>query len=61
MDHECLDPLTSVGRKVSAGSTGPAAVAVQIATLRRSAQAARTTAAKVPRLAQLFESLKETA
>jgi argininosuccinate lyase len=57
---ECLDPLGSVGRKVSAGSTGPAAVAVQIAALRDAARAARATAAKVPRLDQLFQSLKET-
>jgi argininosuccinate lyase len=57
---ECLDPLSSVARKVSAGSTGPAAVAVQIASLREAARGARATAAKVPRLEKLFQALKET-
>ncbi|MBK7863700.1 MAG: argininosuccinate lyase [Archangiaceae bacterium] len=57
---ECLDPLTSVARKVSAGSTGPQAVAVQIAALREAARTARATAASVPRLATLFQALKET-
>ena len=57
---ECLDPLTSVDRKVSAGSTGPAAVAQQISSLRESARLARERAAAVPRLSQLFTALKET-
>ena len=57
---KCLDPLTSVDRKISAGSTGPAAVAAQIASLRESARAARERASKVPRLEQLFTALKES-
>jgi len=57
---QCLDPLTSVGRKVSTGSTGPAAVAVQIGALREAAKAAKDRAGKVPRLDTLFKNLKET-
>ncbi len=54
------DPLSSVGRKVSAGSTGPGSVAEQIRWLRSSADAARARARAVPRLSTLFETLVET-
>jgi argininosuccinate lyase len=57
---KCLDPLTSVDRKVSAGSPGPASVAAQIASLRDAARSAKERAARVPRLETLFQSLKET-
>jgi len=54
-------PLDSVGRKISAGSTGPASVEKQITQLRAHAVRARETAAKVPRLTALFERLKDAA
>lgn len=56
---QTLDALGSVGRKVSAGSTGPAAVASQLQQLRAAAQEARTRARAVPRLEALFPTLKE--
>ncbi len=65
--HEAFDstvmasaePLGSVGRKVSIGSTGPAAVEGQIAALREAAVSARARAARVPKLGALFNTLRE--
>ena len=51
------DVAASVAGKRSAGSTGPAEVDRQIAALRQVASDARTAAASVPRLAQLFLAL----
>jgi argininosuccinate lyase len=55
----CADPLGSMGRKSSIGSTGPVAVDAQIAAVREAARSASARAAKVPRLASLFENLKK--
>jgi len=54
----CANPLSSIGRKLSVGSTGPAAVDAQIGSVREAATAAAARAAKVPRLATLFDALK---
>jgi argininosuccinate lyase len=51
------DVAASVAGKRSAGSTSPPEVDRQIATLRRGADEARTAAASVPRLVQLFTAL----
>ena len=51
------DVAASVAGKRSAGSTAPAEVERQIAALRQAAGEARTAAAAVPRLAQLFTAL----
>jgi argininosuccinate lyase len=56
---EAANPLSSVGRKVSAGSTGPASVQRQIAELRRCAEVAREQARAVPRLQELFRDIQE--
>lgn len=58
---EAVKPFSSVGRKVSAGSTGPAAVQEQIAELRRCAEVAREQALAVPRLQTLFREIQEAA
>jgi hypothetical protein len=42
------------------GSTAPAEVERQIASLRHAASEARTAASSVPRLAQLFDTLSGT-
>ena len=64
MDPELAGALASVGDviasvegKRSAGSTAPAEVERQSAAIRQAASEARTAAASVPRLAQLFTSL----
>jgi len=54
----CANPLSSIGRKLSVGSTGPAAVDAQIGSVREAALVAAARAAKVPRLATLFDALK---
>jgi argininosuccinate lyase len=51
------DVAASVAGKRSAGSTSPPEVERQIAALRQAAADARTVAASVPRLAQLFTAL----
>jgi argininosuccinate lyase len=56
---EAARALDSVGRKLSLGSTGPAAVQAQISALRQTARTIAARAQAVPRLASLFESLKE--
>jgi argininosuccinate lyase len=56
---EAARPLASVGRKVSAGSTGPAAVQQQISQLRRAAAVARDQADRIPRLQALFREIQE--
>ena len=58
---EAANPLASVGRKVSAGSTGPNSVQTQIAELRRCAEVAREQARAVPRLQALFRDVQEAA
>jgi argininosuccinate lyase len=58
---QALDPRTSVGRKRNAGGTGPASVREQIAGLQAAAAGAAAAAGRVPRLAQLFEELREAA
>ena len=55
------DVRASVAGKRSAGSTAPAEVERQIAALRQAAAEARTAAAAVPRLAQLFTKLSGVA
>lgn len=50
----------SVGRKVSAGSTGPASVAAQLAALTKAAVDARATAAAVPTLDALFARISRS-
>jgi argininosuccinate lyase len=54
------DVRASVNGKQSAGSTAPAEVERQIAALRQAAGEARTAAATVPRLAQLFATISGT-
>jgi len=56
---ETLNALTSVGRKVSAGGTGPESVRAQLTQLRDAAEQAHTRAIAVPRLEALFQTLKE--
>ncbi|HYX90143.1 MAG TPA: argininosuccinate lyase [Myxococcaceae bacterium] len=56
---QAANPLASVGRKISAGSTGPAAVEQQLAELRQSAAAARDQANRIPRLQALFRDIQE--
>ena len=51
------DVAASVAAKRSTGSTAPVEVERQIAALRQAADGARTAAAAVPRLAQLFTTL----
>jgi argininosuccinate lyase len=58
---EAANPLASVGRKVSAGSTGPSSVQAQIAELHRCAEVAREQARAVPRLQALFRDIQEAA
>jgi argininosuccinate lyase len=58
---QALDPRNSVARKQNAGGTGPASVLRQIEELSGQAKRAHEAAAQVPRLAQLFEDLKEVA
>ncbi|MFZ5468614.1 MAG: argininosuccinate lyase [Myxococcota bacterium] len=62
LDAEVLaaaQPLSSVGRKQSAGSTGPQPVAQALAQLKEAVARTRELAAKVPRIDQLFAHLKE--
>jgi argininosuccinate lyase len=62
LDEEALLAVrveASVGRKISAGSTGPEPVERQLAALRQAAEDALSTAAALPRLSSLFSSLKE--
>ncbi|HEY1416344.1 MAG TPA: argininosuccinate lyase, partial [Myxococcaceae bacterium] len=54
------DVRASVSGKRSAGSTAPAEVERQIAALRQASGEARTAAAVVPRLAQLFATISGT-
>ena len=56
-----LEPAGAVARKLSAGSTGPAAVDATLSTLESQAKALAEKATKVPRLAQLFTSLETAA
>ena len=56
-----LEPAGAVARKRSAGSTGPAAVEATLVALETQALALGERSAKVPRLAQLFSSLKTSA
>jgi hypothetical protein len=58
---EAANPLASVGRKLSAGSTGPNSVQMQIAELRRCAEVAREQAQAIPRLQTLFRDIQEAA
>ena len=58
---QALDPRTSVARKRNPGGTGPASVRDQIEGLQAAAELAAGAAAQVPRLAQLFEELREAA
>jgi argininosuccinate lyase len=51
----------SVERKANAGGTGPSSVAAQVEALHGLAARAREAAARVPTLASLFASLKESA
>jgi argininosuccinate lyase len=53
------DAASAVARKKNAGGTGPVSIEAQIASLRRSAQAAAATGEAIPRLAQLSTELKE--
>jgi argininosuccinate lyase len=53
------DPKGSVARKESAGGTGPKAVAAQLTALEGHTERARALARSVPRLAGLFDTLKE--
>lgn len=52
-----LEPAGAVARKASAGSTGPDAVEATLRTLETEAKALAAHAAKVPRLAALFQTL----
>ncbi len=54
-----LEPAGAVARKASEGSTGPAAVEKQLATLTEQSQALSARAAKTPSLNALFTTLKE--
>jgi argininosuccinate lyase len=56
-----LEPAGAVSRKRSAGSTGPEAVEATLAQLEAQAKALAGVSAKVPRLAQLFASLRAQA
>ncbi|MBF5043256.1 argininosuccinate lyase [Aggregicoccus sp. 17bor-14] len=56
---EAARPQGSVARKQSVGSTGPASVKHQLQVLQTRAAEIRTQAAGVPRIDQLFQSLKE--
>jgi argininosuccinate lyase len=53
------DAAASVARKRNAGGTGPAAIEQQIRGLAAEAAETRAAAAAIPRLASLFEELKE--
>ncbi len=53
------DALSSVGRKATPGSTGPAAIDAQLASLRQQARTAREVAARTPSLASLIRNLEE--
>jgi argininosuccinate lyase len=53
-----LEPAGAVSRKLSAGSTGPAAVEATLLQLETQAKELAAKSAKVPRLAQLFTSLQ---
>lgn len=55
----CADATAAVARKRNAGGTGAPSIDKQIASLLASAQSARSQAARVPRLADLFAELKE--
>jgi argininosuccinate lyase len=52
------DPRTSASRKVSAGSTGPAAIEVQLDQLGQAATTAITRVAQLPRIAALTAALE---
>jgi argininosuccinate lyase len=54
-----LEPAGAVARKLSAGSTGPAAVEATLKELESQALTLSRRAASVPRLAALFNTLKE--
>ncbi|MCU0695196.1 MAG: argininosuccinate lyase [Myxococcaceae bacterium] len=56
-----LEPAGAVARKLSAGSTGPKAVEVQLSALSSQAGARATKAAAVPSLPSLFEQLSVAA
>ena len=53
-----LEPAGAVARKLSAGSTGPAAVEATLSALETQAKVLAEKSAKVPRLAQLFSALQ---
>jgi argininosuccinate lyase len=53
-----LEPSGAVARKLSAGSTGPAAVEATLVALETQSKELAARAAKVPRLAQLFTSIE---
>ncbi|MBX5482827.1 MAG: argininosuccinate lyase [Myxococcaceae bacterium] len=53
------NPLKSVERKQSVGSTSPSSVKAQIAALRAAAQRTAADAQAIPRLAELFSALAE--
>lgn len=56
-----LEPSGAVARKVTAGSTGPAALEASLSELERRAEALTQRAQATPRLYRLFLALKETA
>jgi argininosuccinate lyase len=55
------DPKAAVARKESAGGTGPKAVKQQIAFVQQAAKNALAVAERVPRLSDLFASLRNAA
>jgi argininosuccinate lyase len=57
-DLAVLDPRTAAAAKESAGGTGPAAVAAQVASLRAETRAAKERAAVVPALTSLIAALR---
>jgi len=54
-----LEPAGAISRKLSAGGTGPAAVEASLSELEKQAQVLFERARAVPRLADLFTTLKE--
>jgi argininosuccinate lyase len=58
---KAADPRASAARKESPGGTGPASLEAQLTKLKEAAALARSRAAAVPRLENLFRTLKEAA
>jgi argininosuccinate lyase len=54
-----LEPTGAIARKQSAGGTGPEAVEASLREIQKQAEALTVRAGDVPRLAQLFTTLKE--